>query len=320
MSEREREFLVEEHDAGQRLDRWLATRMPERSRATVQRWIRDGRVRTPDALLTKPSALLEAPARVHVTVPEDAARAPGPERIELRVLFEDDHLVAVDKPAGMVTHPGHGHASGTLVNALLGRGTTLAAIGSPDRPGIVHRLDRGTSGVLVVAKTDEAHLGLAARFAARQMDKTYLALVWGRPAPEEGTVRRRIGRSRNDRLKMSVRSPSGKEAVTSYRTRRRLPGFALLECLPETGRTHQIRVHLQSIHHPIVGDDRYGGRGWRGVEHPRKRAAIRDFERLALHARELAFDHPITGERVSLHADLPADFAALLATLDEAPP
>jgi len=226
-------------------------------------------------------------------------------------------LVVVDKPAGLVVHPGHGRRTGTLVNALLGRGTSLAPAGGAERPGIVHRLDAGTSGVIVVAKTDRAHRGLSNAFALRQVDKRYLALVWGHPDPPSGTIERGIGRSRNHPVKMAVRSTRGRArpALSHYRTLESMPGFAFLEVLPRTGRTHQIRVHLQSIHHPLVGDDRYGGRAWRGVQDPLKRKAIREFDRLGLHAADLAFDHPASGQRVRFSSPLPDLYQRLLEVL-----
>jgi 23S rRNA pseudouridine1911/1915/1917 synthase len=222
----------------------------------------------------------------------------------------------------MVVHSGAGCDEGTLVNALLGRGTTLAPAGGVERPGIVHRLDRGTSGLMVVTKTDRAHRALAAAFAERAVRKRYLALVWGRPDPPEGTVERPIGRSRTNPTKMTVGASRGRRrsAVSHYATRESLPGFALLDVEPLTGRTHQIRVHLQSIHHPIVGDERYGGRSWRGVLDPIKRKALREFDRLALHAAALAFRHPTSGRALRFTARRDAQIEALLAVLREPVP
>lgn len=233
------------------------------------------------------------------------------------MLHVDDALVVVDKAPGMAVHAGAGLREGTLVNALLGRGISLAATGAPDRPGIVHRLDRGTSGVMVVARTDAAHAALARQFAERRVDKRYLALVWGRPAEREGTIERAIGRSRSQPTRMAVRGVRGsaRPARSLWRTVEEFPGFALLEVRPETGRTHQIRVHLQSIGHPIVGDATYGGPAWKGLQDPAKRKAVRALERPALHAAELAFDHPDDGRRVAFRAPLPDDLAALLDAL-----
>jgi len=237
------------------------------------------------------------------------------------VVHEDEHLVVVLKPAGMVVHPGHGRTAGTLVNALLGSGIPLSPTGAPDRPGIVHRLDKDTSGLLAVAKSAAAHAGLARAFAERRVEKRYRALVWGHPDPASGRIERAIGRSRAHPLKMAVRATRGRPRVaeTRYETAEFLPGFALLDLWPLTGRTHQIRVHLQSIHHPIVGDEQYGGRAWRGVQDPLKRRAIRRFERLALHAAHLAFAHPVTGAALSFQAPLPSEFEELLRALRRDP-
>ena len=189
--------------------------------------------------------------------------------------------------------------------------------GGSERPGIVHRLDQGTSGALIVAKTDETYHRLSKMFARREVEKHYRALVWGRPAPPEGEIERPIGRSRSNPTQMSISGTRGKRrpALTIYRTEESLQGFALLAVRPHTGRTHQIRVHLQSVHHPIVGDTRYGGRPWRGVQDPLKRKALREFERLALHASDLRFVHPQTGCTLSLHAPMPADFRSLMTVL-----
>jgi 23S rRNA pseudouridine1911/1915/1917 synthase len=237
----------------------------------------------------------------------------------LDVEYEDDHLIVIRKPAKLIVHPGHGNRTGTLVNGLLGRGTRLSSIGGPDRPGIVHRLDRNTSGLLVVAKSDRAHRALAAAFAGREVEKTYHALVWGKPDPAEGVIERSIGRSRRDRTAMSVHAPRGRHAVTRYVTVERLQGFALLEIGLQTGRTHQIRVHLQSIHHPVVGDDRYGGRQWKSVQDPVKRSALRRFDRHALHASELGFTHPVTGQDLRFRIGLTADIRDLLEVLRRTP-
>jgi 23S rRNA pseudouridine1911/1915/1917 synthase len=252
-----------------------------------------------------------------VSLPDEAA-GPLPEPIPLVVVYEDDDLVVIDKPAGIVVHPGHGRRSGTVVNALLARGTPLARRGAPERPGIVHRLDAGTSGLLIVAKTDGAYDALGAAFARRAIDKRYLALVWGRPESATGTIAAALGRSRTNPLKMAIGGRAARAAVSGYRTLEALPGFALLDVRPETGRTHQIRVHLQSIGHPVVGDDCYGGRRWRGLLDPPKREAVRAFKRLALHAAELGFAHPRTGAPLRLEAPLPPEFDDLLRALREA--
>jgi 23S rRNA pseudouridine1911/1915/1917 synthase len=314
-------FEVPEAAAGRRLDRFLGEQAEGRSRSALRRLILDGRVQIDGLVVKKPSHALRPGTRIVVDLPPSPPPGPLPESIHLELLHEDPHLVVVLKPAGMVVHPGHGRASGTLVNALLGRDILLSPTGAPDRPGIVHRLDKGTSGVVVVAKSAEAHAGLAAAFAERRVTKQYRALVWGHPKPASGSIERSIGRSRSQPLKMAVRGTRGRTRVaeTRYETKEILPGFALLDLWPRTGRTHQIRVHLQSIHHPIVGDEQYGGRAWRGVQDPLKRKAIREFDRLALHAADLSFSHPVTGVDLRFHAPLPPEFEALLRALRREP-
>lgn len=315
------QFEVPESAAGRRMDSFLGEQAEGRSRSALRRLILDGRVRVDGLPVTKPSHPLKPGMRVVVELPPAPGPGPLPEPIPFELLREDEHLVVVIKPAGMVVHPGHGRSTGTLINALLGRGIPLAPVGAPDRPGIVHRLDKGTSGILVVAKTAEAHAGLARAFAERRVDKRYRALVWGRPDPPAGCIERAIGRSRAHPLKMAVSGTRGRTrlAETRFDTVETVPGFALLDLWPRTGRTHQIRVHMQSIHHPIVGDEQYGGRAWRGVQDPLKRKALRLFERLALHASDLSFAHPVTGETLSFHAPLPADFEELLRALRREP-
>jgi len=302
---------------GLRLDRWLADSVDGTSRSGIRRWIESGCVSVDGAPPSKAGLPLRTGMAVVVEPPDPDAGRPEPEAIPLDVLWEDDDLIVVDKPAGMVVHPGHGARHATLVHALLGRGTALAPAGGVERPGIVHRLDRGTSGVLVVAKTDEALRGLAAAFAAREIAKRYLAVVWGHPDPPAGTIERAIGRSRVNPILMTTRGLRGRPraAITDYATRERLPGFSVLDVDLRTGRTHQIRVHMQSIHHAIVGDDRYGGRAWRGLQDPLKRRAVRSFDRLALHAAELSFAHPRDGRRMRFQAPLPTALGALLDAL-----
>ena len=314
---RRRAFDVPVEAAGFRLDRFLAGSLPEFSRAHLQRCIADGRVAVDGRETTKAGTPLRAGAAVTIDLPAPPPDALQPESIPLDLAFEDDHLAIVLKPAGLVVHPGHGRRSGTIVHALLGRGMPLAPAGGRERPGIVHRLDRETSGLLVVAKTDEAHRALTSAFAQRRVRKRYVALVWGRPDPPEGTIERAIGRSRSDPTRMTVRVPRsrGREATTIYRTTEKLPGFSLLEIDLVTGRTHQIRVHFASVHHPVVGDDRYGGNPWRSLRDPGVREAVGGFHRLALHAAHLELDHPVHGDKLSFDAPLPGEFEALLATL-----
>jgi 23S rRNA pseudouridine1911/1915/1917 synthase len=307
---------------GKRLDRFLCASLGGPTRAALRRWILEGRIRIEGRAASKPGLALRSGMELVVEVPRPAAPTLAPDPgVPFEILHRDEHLVVVDKPAGVVVHPGAGVRDGTLVHGLLGRGVGLAPSGSPHRPGIVHRLDRGTSGLLVVARTDAAYAGLVRAFAERSVDKRYAALVWGHPDPDAGTIERAIGRSRSDPTRMSVGLTRGtrRPAITHYRTVERLVGFSRLVLRIETGRTHQIRVHLQSLHHPVVGDDRYGGRPWRGVQDPRKRSALRTFDRLALHAGELAFAHPIDGRALRFTSPLPVAFERLLAVLRAEP-
>jgi len=248
---------------------------------------------------------VQAGERVEVTIPPPPTDGLAAEAVDLAIVFEDEHVLVVDKPAGMVVHPAAGNPSGTLVNALLAHCRDLAGIGGELRPGIVHRLDKDTSGLLVVAKTDRAHRALAAAFAARRVEKTYLALVAKTVRPASGRIDAAIGRSPRDRTKMAVRVPRARAATTIYRTIESLPGHTLLEIDLVTGRTHQIRVHLAAKGHPVVGDDRYGTVSRRGAT----------LGRLALHAARLSFRHPVSGETMHFASPLPADFEAYLSRL-----
>lgn len=312
-------FDVAPESEGVRLDRFLAVRIDGASRASLGRWIREQRVNIDGQPARKTGVSLRAGMRIVVDVPAPDQTAPRAESIPFEVLFEDDALIVIDKPGGLTVHPGHGRHTGTLVNGLLGRGVSLSTVGAPDRPGIVHRLDRETSGVMVVAKTELAHHALARAFASREVGKRYRALVWGHPRPDKGTIEREIGRSRNNPTKMAVLATRGRRrtATTHYQTLESIPGFGLLDIDIETGRTHQIRVHMEAIGHPVVGDERYGGRGWRGVQDPLKRKALREFATLALHAATLSFRHPSTGRKMRFTAALPPAFERLLSALRE---
>jgi len=305
-------FVASEAEAGRRLDLALAE-LAGVPRAQAQRWIEAGRVRVAGGAARAAQRVREGDA-IEADPPEPVAPSLEPEAIPLAILYEDADLIVIDKPAGLVVHPAPGHPHGTLVNALLYHCRDLAGIGGVLRPGIVHRLDQGTSGVLVAAKHDAAHLALAAQFREHTVERVYLALVRGVPAAAGGRVDRPVGRHPQDRKRMSVRTGSGREAVTEWRVARRFAasGVSLLEVRPATGRTHQIRVHLASIGLPIVGDPVYG----RGQ--PRQASSVGftpGLARPALHARVLGFDHPRSGERMRFEAPPPADLAAVLAAL-----
>ena len=297
--------------AGGRLDKGLAE-PSGLSRARVQALIASGAVTVDGKAATQPSAKVLADAPFTISVPPAVDPEARAQDIPLQVVFEDEHLIVVDKPAGLVVHPAAGNLDGTLVNALLHHcAGQLSGIGGVARPGIVHRIDKDTSGLLVVAKSNAAHEGLARQFADHSIERAYLAVCNGHPNPAAGTISARVGRSDANRKKMAVlpkESSRGKHAVTRYKTMRKMPHCSLVECRLETGRTHQVRVHLASIGHPLVGDPVYG----------RSNSALRpvlhklDFRRQALHAAVLGFIHPVTGHRLSFSSALPADMAELI--------
>jgi 23S rRNA pseudouridine1911/1915/1917 synthase len=301
-------------DAQGRLDKALAAKLPELSRARLQALIGEGALSFNDAVVTEPASKAQA-GRYTLEIPAPTAALPEPEAIPLVVLFEDAHLIVIDKPAGMAAHPAPGSEAGTLVNALLYHcKDSLSGVGGVARPGIVHRLDKDTSGVMVAAKTDAAHAGLSALFAAHDLERVYIALTRGAPEPGRGTIATRIGRSPHDRKKMAVLRSGGREAVTHYLVERRFgpserPSAARVSCRLETGRTHQIRVHLASKGAPCLGDPVYGS----GAPTQAVRAAIAEagLARQALHAAVLGFVHPITGEVLRFETALPADMARL---------
>jgi 23S rRNA pseudouridine1911/1915/1917 synthase len=302
---------------GERLDRALAA-ASGLSRERVKALLGDGRVRIDGGEVRQPSLKTAPGAAWCIAVPEPAEATAIAQPLPLAIVYEDEHLVVVDKPAGLVVHPAAGNLDGTLVNALLHhcRGQ-LSGIGGVARPGIVHRIDKDTSGLLVVAKSDRAHEGLASQFAAHNIERAYLAVCAGQPIPPAGTLRGTIARSTSDRKKMVLVSeregPSrrGKHSVTHYRTVQRLDGAALLECTLETGRTHQVRVHLASIGHALLGDPVYG----RSPASLRPILARLGFARQALHAARLGFVHPISEQRLSFASPLPGDMRELIAEL-----
>lgn len=306
----ELEFVVETgaRDAGDRLDRVLSTRAPDLSRSRIQALIRGGHV-TVDGRPAKPKDPVHPPCRIRVVIPPPAAAEAAPEALPLRILHADDDLAVVDKEPGMVVHPGSGNPDGTLVNALLHRFGALSSVGGISRPGIVHRLDKDTSGCLVVALNDFTHERLAAMFSQRQVTKHYLAVVHGHPSPKVGTIENRIGRNPGNRQKMAiVPAPAGKPAVTRYRVLGSREKTSLVMCDLLTGRTHQIRVHLKGLGHPLLGDVIYG----RG-------AAQQPVDRLMLHAWRLAFAHPRTGAAMRFEAPIPQAFDPWVAAAGALP-
>ena len=310
--------------AGTRLDRLLAGAIGTLSRSRVKALIEAGHVTRDGTVVTDPSESVRAGARYTLLPPPAVAATPAAQAMDLTILFEDRHLIVLDKPAGLVVHPAPGNLDGTLVNALLAHaGDELTGIGGEKRPGIVHRLDKDTSGVMVVAKSDTAHQALSAAFASRDLERAYLALVWGLPAPVTGEVEAAIGRHPMDRKRMAVVTRNGKHALTRYATERAWgAGCALVRCNLATGRTHQIRVHMAHINHPLVGDPVYLRRlpgAAKAVPQP-ARDALLAFPRQALHAETLGFRHPVSGEMLRFHAPLPPDMQALLTLLDGNPP
>jgi 23S rRNA pseudouridine1911/1915/1917 synthase len=307
--------------AGERLDRWLAGRCPDLSRTRLKQLILQGAVLINGKPCLDPAQKMKSGAAVTLLVPPPLDDTPAPENIPLSIIYEDGDLLVIDKPAGLVVHPAPGHRSGTLVNALLHHcGDSLSGIGGIRRPGIVHRLDKDTSGLMLAAKNDRAHAGLSAQLADRTLSRRYYALVWGAPAHRKGSVNAAVGRHATQRLKMAVNTRNGRSAVTHYEVRETFGhAAALLECRLETGRTHQVRVHMNHLGHPLVGDPVYG-RQRTGAEallkkdgyDPAARDAILSFPRQALHARQIAFIHPATGTPMSFESPLPPDFAQLI--------
>jgi 23S rRNA pseudouridine1911/1915/1917 synthase len=299
------ELIVE--SGGERVDKWIADHAAELSRAQVQRLIEAGQV-TVGGVMPKPSYRLSAGETVVVHVPPPEPVELTPEPIPLDVIYEDHDLIVVNKPAGLVVHPAAGHAHGTLVHAILAHCPDLAGVGGALRPGIVHRLDRDTSGLIVIAKNDAAQLTLQRQFKSRTVEKVYLALVEGRPSPPQGRIDAPIGRDPRQRRRMAVVAQGGRAAQTDYRVIETLGDYTLVEIRPRTGRTHQVRVHLASLGHPLAGDRVYG----------RRRQSI-PLDRQFLHAWRLTFALPSGGERRTFTAPLPPDLQAVLHHLGRRP-
>jgi 23S rRNA pseudouridine1911/1915/1917 synthase len=293
-------FTATPADAGKRLDLYVQGRFPECSRSRVKEWIAAGRVRVNGAA-AKPAYLLRGGESIEVEPAAPPSLRASPEALPVEILYQDDDVVVVNKAAGMSVHPGAGRSSGTLVNALLHHFSRLSQAGGEDRPGIVHRLDKDTSGVLVVARHDAAHRNLAAQFAGREVEKIYICLVEGNVKRDEGRIDRPIARDPIRRTRMTSRLSTGRPASTEYRVLRRYRGFTLLEVRIGTGRTHQIRVHLSSIGHPVAGDRLYGARGGE--------------DRFFLHARRIRFRQPSTGAPLAIEAALPPELERWLQGL-----
>ncbi len=293
-------------DSGKRLDSFLHERLPEYSRSRLQSWIKQNLVQI-NAAPVRSSYMLRPGDTVTVTTVGLPPLQAEPEELPLKILYQDDDVVVVDKPAGMVVHAGAGHSHGTLVNALLHHFGTLSGINGDLRPGIVHRLDRETSGVMVIARTDLAHQSLAAQFQSRKVEKVYLTLVHGLLKPPQGRVTTPIARDPVRRTRMTTKLLSGRSALTEYKTLELFERFSYLEVRIGTGRTHQIRVHLASLHHPVVGDRLYGA--------PASPLDLTDPKRFFLHAHRLAFDSPSMGRRITIQSPLAPELATLLETL-----
>ena len=306
-----RKFTVPADSAGDRLDLFLVRHMPDWSRSQISRLVRDGLVMLGTVPARKAGQVIEGGTQIAVTAQHEESRA-APENLPLAIVYEDADLLVVNKAAGMVVHIGAGVNSGTLVNALLHHINSLSSAGGEQRPGIVHRLDKMTSGLVVVAKNDAAHRRLSDQFKSREVHKTYVALVHGRMAADSGEITRPVGRDPRRRTRMKVGGIAPREALTKYRVRRRIGQFTLVDAMPQTGRTHQIRVHLASLGHPVVGDNRYGAPAKLRFGTNEELTLPRTF----LHAARLAFAHPITGAPLQFDAPLPAELAAFLAHVE----
>lgn len=322
---------VDESHEGQRLDRFLSETLPQLSRTRVQALIRSGHVASSGATIEDVKYRVKPGESFELCLPPAAETTLRGEDIALNVVYEDDALIVIDKPAGLVVHPGAGQPDGTLVNALIAHcGTSLSGIGGVARPGIVHRLDKDTSGLMVVAKTDQAHRALAAQFADHgrtgEMERGYLALVWGAPSRPHGRIKAPLGRHPTSRTKMAVlREDKGRHAVTQWRLVETYghdkdgPIASLVACVLETGRTHQVRVHMAHIGHPLIGDPLYG-RGFKTKLRKLPESAqtkLEHLDRQALHAERLAFVHPVTGTLLEFNSPLPDDLAEIADTLKQ---
>jgi 23S rRNA pseudouridine1911/1915/1917 synthase len=318
-------FNILAEDEGQRIDKYLAGKIEDVSRTRIKNLIQGNSIFVDGKIISDPSYKIKEGDSVSLTMPEPEEFYPKPENIPLDIIYEDNDILVLNKQVGLVVHPGAGHKSGTLVNALLYHcKDSLSGIGGIIRPGIVHRLDKDTSGIMIVAKNDKAHLSLSGQLEQRALKRSYKALVWGEPDLLKDTVSQPIGRHPNNRVKMAVTAKNGKEAVTHFQVVKKFGCISLLDCKLQTGRTHQIRVHLAHISYPIVGDPLYGAQKTlaqsllnRASIAEEKHAEILDFPRQALHAFKLEFCHPSTGENMAFEAPMADDIDQLLNQLNQ---
>lgn len=314
------ELKVSADADGQRLDRWLTAEIDDLSRNRLQALIADGMITTDgDRIVTDASKKIRTGQRYIVTVPPPIPARPQPEDIPLDVIFEDEHLIIIDKPIGLVLHPSPGHFTGTLVNALLHHcAGSLSGIGGVTRPGIVHRLDKDTSGIMVCAKSDRAHQGLVEQFQVHSIERAYRAVAWGMPSPRAGRIENNIGRDPKNRKRMAVVSGGGKHAITDYKVVRPVGSMAaLVDCHLFTGRTHQIRVHMKSIGHPLIGDPVYAAHMTaRKIKDPVIRGMVSAYNNQALQAYKLGFIHPVTSEQVKFEAEISKDISSLMTIIE----
>jgi 23S rRNA pseudouridine1911/1915/1917 synthase len=308
------ETTVDTAQDGMRLDRALGELFPLHSRSFLANLVTAGHVRVDGAVAAKPSQRVATGQRVAIHVPSPVPSAMPSQDLPLTILHEDDDVVVIDKPAGLVVHPAAGHPDQTLVNALLFHVRDLSGVGGELRPGIVHRLDKDTSGVMVIAKHDEAHRKLTAEWGTDRVRKEYLAVVYGTPSADRGTIDAPIGRDPRDRKRMAVVA-TGRRAITDYEVQERLRAACVVRCSLRTGRTHQIRVHLKHLGHPIVGDPLYSGPQWRGINEKRVQRVLASFTRQALHAVRITFPQPTTGAMLTFEAVIPTDMRELIDVL-----
>ena len=319
---------AEEQHAEERLDRFLADNLEGQSRSRIKALIKQGHIYKNNEKIIEPNYRVRAGDEFSVNIPEPEDAAPKSQDIPLNIIYEDSHIIVIDKPAGLVVHPAAGNWTGTLVNALLAHcGDSLSGIGGVKRPGIVHRLDKDTSGLMVVAKTDQAHKDLSKQFAAHGRDgrmvRAYTALVWGQLPKPKGSIDAPLGRKQNNRLKIAI-DPDGKPAITHYNVQKvyvsddNIPVVSKIECILETGRTHQIRVHMAHIGHPLLGDQTYGSGFAASISklNPRAQSCLGNIKRQVLHAYKLGFNHPITGEPQVYESNLPGKLRKLCEALD----